>query len=141
MLSLYGIYAAMQQICCVAACIDNIADMHYVNDMSNTDLDTVVKEVVELLKPSIQMEFINKKSHSIEKRYDDLGVDVIFSQVLGFPNMSSMMIIHSDYTVSYNRMWPAIEDGSIQLTGIVTVKYTGDCLPIQDVLTFLKLQQ
>ena len=131
----------MQQLCCVAACVDNIADMQYVNIMSNTDLDTVVKEVVELLKPSIQMEFVNKHTHSIEKHYDEIGVDVIFSQVLGFPNQSTVMIIHPDYTVSYNRMWPVIENGAIQIAGIVTIKYTGDCSPIQDVLTFLKLRQ
>jgi hypothetical protein len=141
MLSLYSIYAAMQQICCVAACIDNIADMQYVNGMSNIDLDTAVKEVVELLKPSIEMEFVNKQKHSIEKRYDTLGVVVIFSQVLGFPNTSSMMIVHPDYTVSYNRIWPAFDDSTIRITGTATIKYTGDCSPIQDVLTFLKLQQ
>ena len=141
MLSLYGIYAAMQQICCVAACIDNIADMQYVNGMSNTDLDTVVKEVVELLKPSIQMEFVNKHKHTIEKHYDNLGVDVIFSQTLGFPNTSSMTIIHQDYTVSYSRLWPAFDNGTIRITGTATIRYTGDCSPIQDVLTFLKLQQ
>jgi hypothetical protein len=109
--------------------------------MNNTDLDTVVKEVVELLKPSIEMEFVNKQKHSIEKHYDNLGVDVIFSQVLGFPNISSMMIIHPEYTVSYNRMWPAFDNGTIRITGTATIKYTGDCSPIQDVLTFLKLQQ
>lgn len=131
----------MQQKCCVAACIDNITDMHYVNGMSNTDLDPVVKEVVELLKPSIEMEFVNKKSHSLEKHYEDLGVDVVFSQVLGFPNISTMLIIHPDYTVSYNRMWPAFDNGTIRITGTATIKYTGDCAPVQDMLTFLKLQQ
>ncbi len=135
------IYAAMQQNCCVAACIDNITDMHYVNGMNNSDLDLVVNDVVELLKPSIQTEFVNKKSHSVEKHYDDLGVTVIFSQVLGFPNMSSMMIVHPDYTVSYNRMWPAFDNGVIRITGTATVKYTGDCSPVRDVLTFLRLRQ
>lgn len=116
--------------------------MQYVNGMSNNDLDTVVDQVVGLLTPAIQAEFINKKSHSIEKRYDDLGVDVIFSQVLGFPNMSSMMIVHPEYTVSYNKMWPAVDKyNTVRITGTVTVKYTGDCSPIQDLLTFLRLQQ
>lgn len=114
--------------------------MHYVNSM-NTDLDTVVKQIVDLLSPAIHKEFLNKQSHSVEKHYDDLGVDIVFSQVLGFPNTSTMTIVHPDYTVSYNRMWPAFDDGTIRITGTATVKYAGDCTPIQDLLTFLKLRQ
>lgn len=131
----------MQQICCVAACIDNITDMRYVNSMINSELDTVVKQIADLLSPSIQKDFVNKQSHSVEKRYDDLGIDVVFSQALGFPNTSSMTIVHPDYTVSYNRMWPAFDNGTIRITGTATVKYTGDCAPVQDLLTFLKLRQ
>lgn len=115
--------------------------MQYVNGMSETYLDIVVKEVVDLLLPSIQMEVVNKHNHSVEKHYDNLGIDIIFNQVLGFPNMLSMMIIHPNYTVSYNKMWPAFDNNTIRITGTATIKYTGNCTPIQDLLTFLRLQQ
>lgn len=115
--------------------------MRYVNSMTNNDLDNVVKQIADLLSPSIQKDFVNKQSHSVEKRYDDLGIDVVFSQALGFPNTSSMTIVHPDYTVSYNRMWPAFDNGAIRITGTATTNYTGDCTPIQDLLTFLKLRQ
>lgn len=139
MLSLYGIYAAMQQICCVAACIDNIADMHYVNDMDT--YESLVTQIVDHLRPMFRDSLKNKPHTSITKKLDDIGITVKFVQNIGFPNNETVTITHEEYTAVYNRMWPDIESDHININGIVIVSTSGNWANLIEVLTLLTLRQ
>lgn len=129
----------MQQICCIAACIDNIADMHYVNDMDT--YESLVTQIVDHLRPMFRDSLKNNPHTSITKRLDDIGITVKFVQNLGFPNNETVTITHEEYTAIYNRMWPAIESDRININGIVIVTTSGNWVNLIEVLTLLTLRQ
>ena len=98
----------MQQLYCIAACIDNMTAMLYATNMDTIEIEAMIYNFVSFVRANRAMEFSqpHTTSESFEIELDEIDVKMSIKITFGLVNSSDTTITHSDYNIKYLRVWP-----------------------------------